>query len=132
MFKLKEEKKHSNIFKCKKDSRKKKRVLSFMNNISGNSPREKSKIDSWLQEEELPIILIQEYEIVSHIMGYHKYKSIWIPFVREKLTRQKEPENTFDKYAVAMIKNGSVVGNLMKVESEKFAKKFFISSSRTN
>ena len=103
-----------------------------MNNISGNSPIEKSKMDSWLQEEELPIILIQEYEIVSHIMGYHKYKSIWIPFVREKLTRQKEPENAFDKYAVAMIKNGSVVGNLMKVESEKFAKKFFISSSRTN
>ena len=33
-------------------------------------------MDSTLREEELPIILIQEYEIVSHIMGYHEYKSI--------------------------------------------------------
>ena len=69
---------------------------------------------------------------IAHNPNPRIRNSISYPFVREKLTRQKEPENAFDKYAVAMIKNGSVVGNLMKVESEKFAKKFFISSSRTN
>ena len=42
-------------------------------------------MDSSLHEEELPIILIQEYEIVSHIMGYHEDKNICIPFAGEKL-----------------------------------------------
>lgn len=36
-----------------------------------------------------------------------------------------EPENAFKKYVVAVIKNGSVVGHLMKGESGKFPKTIF-------
>lgn len=57
-------------------------------------------------------------------MGYHECKSIWIPF-DEKLACQMEPKNALNKYAVALIKNGSVIGHLMKGESDKFAKTIF-------
>ena len=82
-----------------------------MNNISDDSPNKKWKMDSSLHEEELPIILIQEYEIVSHIMGYHEDKNIWIPFAAEKLKCRMEPGNALEKYAVAVIRNGSVDGH---------------------
>ena len=94
----------------------------MLNNISDDSPKEKS--NSSLLEGELPIIVIQEYEIVSHIMGY-QYQRNWIPFVGEKLTCRMEPENVMDKYAVAVINNDTVVGHLMKGESGKFAKTIF-------
>ena len=68
-------------------------------------------MDSSLHEEELPIILIQEYEIVSHIMGYHEDKNIWIPVAAEKLKCRMEPGNALEKYAVAVIRNGSVDGH---------------------
>ena len=109
----------------RKTAERKRDCCSVVNNILDYSPNKKLKMDSTLREEELPIILIQEYEIVSHIMGYHEYKSIWIPFVGEKLTYRTEPENALGKYAVAVIKNGSVVGHLMKGESDKFAKTIF-------
>ena len=71
---------------------------AVLNNISEDSPKEKSKMDSSLLEGELPIILIQEYEIASHIiMGYHEYQRNWIPFVGEELTCRMEPENVMDK-----------------------------------
>ena len=116
---------------AKKTTERKYECCSVMNNISGNSLKEKSQMDSSMHEKELSIILIQEHKIVSHVLGYHKYKSIWIPFVNEKLICRMEPGNALDKYAVAMIKNGSMVSNLMKVESEKFANIFF-SSGWTN
>lgn len=37
-----------------------------------------------------------------------------------------EPKKTFEKYAVAVIKNGSVIGHLMKRERGKFAKTIFL------
>ena len=37
-----------------------------------------------------------------------------------------EPENALEKYVVAVIKDRSVVGHLMKGESGKFAKTFFL------
>ena len=77
-------------------------------------------MDSSQHEEKLPIILIQEYKRVSYIMGYHEYKCFLIPLVDEKLTCRKKAENALDKYAVAVIKNGSVVDHLMKRESGKF------------
>ena len=73
----------------------------------------------------MPIVLIQEDEVVSHIIGYHEYTSIWIHFGGEKLTCQMEPGNALDKYTVAVIKNSSVVGHLTKGRSGKFAKTIF-------
>ena len=97
----------------------------MLDNISDDSPKEKSKMDSSLLEGELPIILIQEYEIVFHILGYHEYQRNWIHFVGEKLTRRMVPENVMDKYTVAVINNDTEVGHLMKGEGGKFAKTIF-------
>ena len=83
-------------------------------------------MESPLHEEELPIALIKEYEILCQIMEYHEHKSIWIPFIGKKLTCRMEPKKTFEKYAVAVIKNGSVIGHLMKRERGKFAKTIFL------
>ena len=78
-----------------------------------------------MHEEGFPKILIQEYEIVSHIMGYRRCKSIWIPFVGEKLTCRMEPENALDTDAVAAMKNGSVVAHMMMTEKGKSTKTIF-------
>ena len=87
---------------------------------------------SSLLEGELPIILIQEYEIVSHIVGYHEYQRNWIPFVGEKLTCRVEPENVMDKYPVAIINKDTVVGHLMKGRVVNLPRQFSTSSARTN
>ena len=99
----------------------KEKGVAVLDNILDDSPKEKSML-----EGELPIILIQEYEIVSHIMGYHEYQRNWIPFVGEELTCRMEPVNVMEKYAVAVINNDAVVGHLMKEwGSSKFAKTIF-------
>ena len=36
--------------------------------------------------EEFPIVLIRSYEIDSSIIGYHVYKTNWIPVVGEKFS----------------------------------------------
>ena len=97
----------------------------MLKNISDDSPKEKSKMDSSLLEGELPIILIQEYEIVSHIVGYHEYQRNWIPFVGEKFTCRMEPENAMDKYAVAVINNDSGWSSDEGGKSGKFSKTIF-------
>ena len=43
-------------------------------------------------EKELPINLTKEYELNSHIKGYHAYKMKWNPTLREFLKARLEPE----------------------------------------
>ena len=65
-------------------------------------------------EEDLPILLIKEYDVKSHIKGHHAYMNIWEPTIGEVLKARLEPENEFDKFAVAVEKRGAVVGHLAK------------------
>ena len=85
-------------------------------------------------EDELPIILLKEYVVFSHVKGYHEYMKIWLPFIGEFLQTRLEPENEFDKYAVAVIKDGVVVGHLTKGKTGRFAKtiSFFLRASEDN
>ena len=70
----------------------------------------------WI-EEELPLILLKEYELNSHTKGYY---TDMMKFLKARL----EPENEFDKFAVAVEKCDVVVGHLSKGKTDQFAKLF--------
>ena len=46
----------------------------------------------------------------SVIRGHHASKVVWTPAVGESLQVQHEPSNPYDSHAVAVQKNGSIVG----------------------
>ena len=73
-------------------------------------------------EEELPIMLLEEYELNSHIKGYHAYIMKWNPTLGEFLKARVESENEFDKFVVAVEKCDVVVGHLSKRKTGRFAK----------
>ena len=72
-------------------------------------------MDLSLFQGELTIVIVQEHEVSSLVMGYHEYCK----------TCQMEPDNVVDKYAVAVINKSKVVGHLMNGKSGKFAKTVF-------
>lgn len=51
------------------------------------------------------------YEKGSVVQGHHIYKTIWTP-VLEELTLQTEDGNEHDKPAVAIMKEGCIVGHV--------------------
>ena len=53
----------------------------------------------------------------------------WNPTLGEFLKARLEPENEFDKFAVAVEKCDVVVGHLSKGKTGRFAKNYFIFSS---
>ena len=53
-------------------------------------------------------------EVDSCIRGYHEYRAIWTAAIGESLCCIREPTNTIDRYAVAVIRSGLVVGHLPK------------------
>ena len=52
------------------------------------------------------------HEETSVIRGHHVYKSVWTPEVGKELSLVTEDGNEHDKYAVAVIKDGYVVGHM--------------------
>ena len=52
------------------------------------------------------------FEKASMIRGQHIYKSIWTPVVGEELTLHREDSNDHDIHAVAVVKDGDVVGHV--------------------
>ena len=46
------------------------------------------------------------------IRGYHVYGAIWSSTIGEILTCERDRHNTTDRYAVAVMKSGIVVGHL--------------------
>ena len=55
---------------------------------------------------------ITSLEVQSYIRGYHTHQDIWDPRIREVLLLQREPNNPEDKFAVAIIRRGNIVGHL--------------------
>ncbi len=51
-------------------------------------------------------------EINSFIWGYHAYRDVWEPTTGEILLAKPEPSNVRDKSAVAVFKDGSIVGHV--------------------
>ena len=85
-------------------------------------------------EEDLSILLVKEYDLKTHIKGYHAYMTKWAPKNGEILKALPEPENEYDKYAVAVERCGDVVGHLSKGRSARFAKivSYFLCTSNEN
>ena len=82
--------------------------------------------------EDLSILLVKEYDLETHIKGYHAYMTKWTPKNGEILKARPEPENEYDKYAVERC--GDVVGHLSKGRSARFAKtvSYFLRASNEN
>ena len=53
-------------------------------------------------EEDLSILLVKEYDLKTHIKGYHAYITKSTPKTREILRARPEPENKYDKYTVCI------------------------------
>ena len=75
--------------------------------------------------EDVPIVIVTSTDIVSNIKGYHVYKGLWTPTLKEQVFGEIEPHNPVDKYAVAVKKDEKVVGHLPLGENGKFAKTIF-------
>ena len=86
------------------------------------------------KEEDLSILLVKEYDLNTHIKGYHAYMTKWTPKNGEILKARPEPEKDYDKYAVAVERCGDVVGHLSKGTSARFAKtvSYFLRASNEN
>ena len=54
----------------------------------------------------------------SVVRGHHIYKRVWTPVMGEKLALKAEDDNSSDARAVAVCKNGDVVGHVPR-ESAK-------------
>ena len=52
------------------------------------------------------------FTIDSFGRGHHVYQSQWTPFIGECLVIKREPGNPLNKFAVAVIHEGDVVGHL--------------------
>ena len=53
-----------------------------------------------------------EWEADSCVRGYHLYESIWAAALGERIGCEREPLNANDRYAVALKKDGAVIGHL--------------------
>ena len=48
----------------------------------------------------------------SVVRGHHVYKAVWIPALREELIVKAEDGNAHDEHAMAVVKEGNVVGHM--------------------
>ena len=51
---------------------------------------------------------------VTCVRGYHVYKDIWAVAIGEELVCVREPTNMADRYAVAILKQETVIGHLLR------------------
>ena len=56
--------------------------------------------------------MVDEVEIPCCVRGYHVYRDIWEAAVGEVLMCHREPTNSSDRYAVAVIKSAEIIGHL--------------------
>ena len=80
------------------------------------------------------MLLLQEYDLKTHIKRYHANMTKWTPKTGQILKARPEPENDYDKYAVAVERCVNVVGHLSKGRSARFAKtvSYFLRASNEN
>ena len=55
---------------------------------------------------------MEELEVASCVRGFHIHKDTWVPVLDEVLQCSRETQNSRDRYAVAVVKNTTVVGHL--------------------
>ena len=57
-------------------------------------------------------------EFQSYIRGHHVYCSSWTPVIGEELVLKRQPDNEHSKHAVAVVKDGDVVGHVPEFRSK--------------
>ena len=55
---------------------------------------------------------MEKFAFDSAVREYHVYKVVWKPTIGEKIQADQELGNEADKFAVKVIKNNEIVGNL--------------------
>ena len=55
---------------------------------------------------------METFQMEACVRGYHVYKELWEAVVAEELECQRERDNLYDTYAVAVKKGGIIVGHL--------------------
>ena len=55
---------------------------------------------------------MEKFTFDSAVQGYHVHKVVWKPTVGEKLQLDQELGNEADKFAMKVVKNNEIVGNL--------------------
>ena len=55
---------------------------------------------------------MEKFTFDSAVWRYHVYKVVWKPTIGEKLQADQELGNEADKFAVRVVKNNKIVGNL--------------------
>ena len=73
----------------------------------------KSAASSWMED-------LAEYVMESVIQGHHVYKTIWEPRVGEQLVLEREDSNSCDRYAVSVMKYGTIVGHVPRELSRTY------------
>ena len=66
------------------------------------------------------------FEFSSVIRGHHVYKDIFTPTIGKILQSRREPDNSYDSFAVAIIENDTIVGHVprnISVPCDLFLKK---------
>ena len=56
--------------------------------------------------------IMEERDIPCCVRGYHVYQAIWTAAIGEELVCVREPTNAVDRYAVAVVRSGTVIGHL--------------------
>ena len=60
----------------------------------------------------LRMAAVSTFEFDSVIRGHQASKHLWTPVVEETLDVQLEPSNPYDSSAVAVLKDGAVIGHV--------------------
>ena len=64
------------------------------------------------QASRSPTVMEELLERRCCVRGYHIYKEVWAAAVGEVLICEREPDNTLDRYTVAVKRKGTIVGHL--------------------
>ena len=62
----------------------------------------------------------EEFQFSSYITGYYHYRHRWTPHIDEELPYVHEVDNIYDEYAIAVMKDGMIVGHVPRAISKEF------------
>ena len=79
----------------------------------------------FFNQEEVPVIILKEFEMDTYVEGHHVYKDTWNPEIGESLDAQIKPNKSVDKYTAFIRKSGKIAGHLKKEATGRFAKTIF-------
>ena len=58
------------------------------------------------------------FALESYVRGHHVYHTVWTPVIGDVLPVKREETNLYDRFAVAVLKDGEVVGHVPRVLSK--------------